>query len=113
MPTTSGSNESTQSTQSTPGKCCRLLTVAEKNTLLALFELDMAVVEMKARAADFESAVELRRTINVVWRLITVEELDFDTAITKAVEWVVAQPMHPDELLFADVLTFSRGHDGK
>jgi hypothetical protein len=109
MPVVSVSDRSTPSTPSTPGKYCRLLTVAEKDSLLALFEADITLVEMEARVSGHEPANELRRAINVVWRLITVEGWDFDTATKLAVDWVVAQPMHPDELFFADVLTFSQG----
>jgi hypothetical protein len=113
MPTASTSSASTQSTRSTQGKCCVLLTAAEKKVLLALFEPDVVMVDVMARARDHERALELRRTINVVWRLITVEGWEFDAAAKAAAEWVVAQPVHPDELLFADVLTFSRGHHEK
>ena len=80
---------------------------------MALFEPDIALVEMMAHAKDYNGAQELRRTINVVWRLITIEGWDFDTAATAAAEWVVAQPVHSDELFFADVLTFSRGQHEK
>ena len=113
MPTASTSSaptQSTHSTRSTQGKCCALLTAAEKKVLLALFEPDVVTVDVMARTRDHERAQELRRTINVVWRLITVEGWDFDAAAMAAAEWVVAQPVHPDELFFADVLTFSRGH---
>lgn len=113
MPTASTSSVSTQSTRSTQGKCCALLTAAEKKVLLALFEPDVVLVDVMARAGDHERAQELRRTINVVWRLITVEGWEFDAAAKAAAEWVVAQPVHPDELLFVDVLTFSRGHHEK
>jgi hypothetical protein len=107
MPTASTSSASTRSTQ---GKRCPLLTAAEKKVLLALFEPDVVLVEVMARAGDHERAQELHRTINIVWRLITVEGWEFDAAAKAAAEWVVAQPVHPDELFFADVLTFSWGH---
>lgn len=112
MPTASASTESTRSTQSTPSKPekhCGLFTVAEKNALLAQFQLDMVRAEIEAAVAGCYTADDLRRTINVAWRLISVERLDFDTAMAKAAEWVAAQPMHEDELFFADVLTFSKG----
>jgi hypothetical protein len=109
MATKSASNGSTQSTKSTQGKQCRLLTIAEKNALLAQFDLNVLRAEMEAPVAGRYTANDLRRTINVAWRLITVERLDFDTAMAKAAEWVAAQPMHQDELFFADVLTFSKG----
>lgn len=111
--TASTSSASTQSTRSTQGKCCVLLTAEEKKVLLALFEPDVVLVEVMALAGDHERAAELRRTINVVWCLITVEGWEFDAAAKAAAEWVVAQPVHPDELLFVDVLTFSRGHHEK
>jgi len=103
------STQSTQSTRSTQGKRCSLLTAAEKKVLLALFEPDVVLADVLARAGDHERAQELRRTINVVWRLVLVEGWEFDAAAKAAAEWVVAQPAHPDELFFADVLTFSRG----
>ena len=110
QPTVSASCVSTQSTQSTPGKFCRLLTVAERSALLALFEPDVAFVETLARSGDSGRAAELRRAINVVWRLITVEGWDFDKATMTAADWVVTQPIHPDELFFGDVPTFSKCH---
>jgi hypothetical protein len=70
MPTASTSRASTQSTRSTQEKCCSLRTAAEKKVLLALFEPDVVLVDVMARAGDHERAQELRRTIDVVWRLI-------------------------------------------
>jgi hypothetical protein len=107
MPTTLASTDSTPSTLSTSQKHCRLMTTAEKNALLARFELDVVRAEMATPVAGHYTAAELRRTINVAWHLLTVERLDFKVAMAKAGAWVADEPMHRDELFFADVLAFS------
>lgn len=95
---------STQSTQSAPGKRCRLLTAEEKNLLLACFELALVQCEMQTPVAGRYTATELRRTVNVAWWLVTVECWSFAAAITAAGQWVATHPAHPDEQHFVDVL---------
>jgi hypothetical protein len=105
VPTVPVSVSSTLSTPSTPGKHCRLLTTSEKNELMALFRLDLITVDMQASVDGLFTADELWRTNNVAWRLVTVEGMTFDAAMLAAAQWVAANPPHPDERNFVNVLS--------
>lgn len=107
VPTVPASFSSPHSTSSTPGKYCRVLSSAVKNKLLAQFNLQLVRAEMQTPGTDCYTADELRRTVNLTWRLVTVEALGFEAAMAKAAAWVVGQPIHPAERFFADVLAFS------
>lgn len=99
---------STDSTLSTAGKYCRLLTAAEKYELMELFRLDLVLLDMRASLGGLLTADELWRTNTVAWRLATVEGMTFEAAMLAAARWVAGNLPHPDEQGFVDILALYR-----